>query len=411
MALGEFLEPLHEPPTGPRPRVEDFQPPVEALARLRTRCLAVGGVAALVSLIGFFFAPRATFLRAYLVGWLYALGAAAGCLAILMLHHMSRGAWGLVVRRVLEAGTRTLPALALLFLPIVLGARHLYEWARPEAVASDPLLQSKQWYLNLPFFVARSALVLGLWALVAFTLSGMSRRQDETADPGLFRRMQNVAGPGIVLYVLTATLGAVDWLMSLDPRWFSSIFGLHFVISQGLTALAFMVLVEVWLARNSTMAVVLQPRHYHDHGKLILAFVMVWAYFSYSQFLIIWSGNLPEEVTFYHRRLHGGWQWLSLAVLLFHFVLPFVLLLSRDLKRSASLLTGTVLLVLGARFLDLYWQAAPSLRPEGLALHWLDLTLPLAIGGLWLAAFFRELARRPLLPVNDPWIVEAIEHE
>jgi hypothetical protein len=326
-----------------------------------------------------------------------------------MLHHMSRGAWGLMVRRPFEAGARTILYIALLFVPIALGLQHIYEWSDPAVVAADPLLQHKQPYLNVPFFLARTLLYFVSFAGLAYALSALSRRQDETGDPALFRRMQLIAGPGIVYFCLAITLAGVDWLMSVDAKWFSSLYGLYFLVCQGLSALAFITLVAVWLSRRAPMDRLLVPRHFHDYGKLMLAFVMVWAYFSFSQFLIIWSGNMPEEAEYYHRRLHGGWQALSLAVALVHFVLPFALLLSRDLKRSARLLGGIAVLVLGARWLDLYWQVGPSLHPEGAVFHWLDLAATLGIGGVWCGLFFHELAKRTMIPVNDPFIVEAIE--
>ena len=404
------MDPLHEPPGGPRPDAARFAPPVADLRRLRGRALLAGAVGLAACLAGYFTAP-ATLYRAWLVAFLFWSGVAAGCLAVAMLHHVTRGAWGLVIRRVLEAAARTLPVAALLFVPVVLGLGDLYEWARPEAVAADELLRHKAPYLNPTFFLLRAAGYFLVWAAFAFLFDRLSQRQDATGEPRLFRRMQTLAGPGIVAYGLTATLASVDWLMSLDARWYSSLHGLYFVIGQAVTALAFVILVETWLARRAPMAGVLQPRHLHDHGKLLLAFVMVWAYFAYSQFLIIWSGNLPEETVFYHRRLHGGWQWLSLAVLVLHFALPFALLLSRDWKRAAGPLGAIAALVLGARWLDLYWQAVPSLHPESATFSWLDPAAMLAVGGLWLAAFFHQLARRTLLPVNDPYIVEALEHE
>jgi hypothetical protein len=253
-----------------------------------------------------------------------------------------------------------------------------------------------------------------IWSVLGFMLTSRSRRQDGADDAeasALFRRMQTIAGPGIVIYVLTMTLASVDWLMSLDPHWTSSLYGLYFVIGQGLSALAFTVLVAAWLAKREPMASHLQPRHLHDYGKLMLAFVMVWAYFSFSQFLIIWSGNMPEETTFYHRRLHGGWQYLSLAIVIFHFVLPFLLLLSRDIKRSGKRIAPVALLILAVRGLDWWWQAAPTLYPEGFHMNWLDLVAPVAIGGVWLGFFFHQLAKLPLVPVGDPYVVEALEHE
>jgi hypothetical protein len=389
------------------PRAEDFQPPAE-LVRLRNRSFLVGAVGVVLCAVGAMLDVQ-QFFRSYLVGWLYWVAPALGCLSLLMLHHMSRGAWGLMVRRPFEAAARTILYLAVLFVPIALGLDHIYEWTDSAAVAADHLLQHKAAYLNKPFFLVRSLAYFAAFSGLAFALSRLSQRQDDSGDPKLFGRMQRISGPGIVFFCLAITLAGVDWVMSLDAKWFSSLYGLYFLVCQGLAALAFITLVAVWLSRRPPMDRLFEPRHFHDYGKLMLAFVMIWAYFGFSQFLIIWSGNMPEEAEFYHRRLHGGWQALSLAVVLLHFVLPFALLLSRDLKRSARLLGGIAILVLAARWLDLYWQVGPSLHPDGATVHWLDLAATLAVGGLWCGLFFHELGKRTLIPVHDPFLAEALE--
>jgi hypothetical protein len=380
-----------------------------ALDRLQLRGLIAGGAGILLCALGFFL-DRPAFYRAWLVGWLYWLGIALGCLAIMMLHHLTRGAWGLVARRVLEAAGRTLPVLALLFLPLLFGLQELYPWARPEAKA-DHLLQAKAAYLNVPFFVARAALYFAIWGGFAFLLSRLSRRQDETGDLQLTRRMQLLASGGIVLYCLAASFASVDWLMSLQPHWFSTIYGVYFLGGQGISALAFLIVVALFLWRREPMSEVLLPGHFHDWGKLLLAFVMLWTYFSFSQFLIIWSGNLPEEITWYAARTRGGWQWLAIALALFHFALPFVLLLSRDLKRRPQRLAAVAGWMLAMRWLDLVWQVEPAFSPERFHFHWLYLAAPLAVGGLWIAAWAAELKKRPLLPLRDPWLPEALAHD
>jgi hypothetical protein len=380
-----------------------------ALDQVQLRALIAGGAGILLCALGFFL-DRPAFYRAWLVGWIYWLGIALGCLAIMMLHHLTRGAWGLVARRVLEAAGRTLPVLALLFVPLLFGLRELYPWARPEA-AADHLLQAKAAYLNVPFFVARAALYFVIWGGFAFVLSRLSRRQDETGELHLTRRMQLLASGGIVLYCLAASFASVDWLMSLQPHWFSTIYGVYFLGGQGISALAFLIVVALFLWRREPMSEVLSPGHFHDWGKLLLAFVMLWTYFSFSQFLIIWSGNLPEEITWYAARTRGGWQWLAIALALFHFALPFVLLLSRDLKRRPQRLAAVAGWMLAMRWLDLVWQVEPAFSPERFTFHWLYLAAPLAVGGLWVAAWAAELKKRPLLPLHDPWLPEALAHD
>ena len=377
--------------------------------RLRRTALGVGVVALAACAFGWFLQP-ADFFRGYLVGYLLWVGVALGSLPLMMLHHLSGGAWGLAIRRLLEGATRTLPLLTVLFVPILFGLDDLYLWARPEAVAKDAILQHKQPYLNVPFFVARAALYFGAWLFLMWQLNRWSLEQDKTGDVALARRMQLFSGPGILLYVFTITFAAFDWVMSLDPHWYSTIFGLLILAGQGLAAFAFTIAVLAALSDRPPLSSVVEPAIYHDLGKLLLAFVMVWAYFSFSQFLIIYSGNLPEEIPFYVRRLAGGWQVISLALVVLHFALPFVLLLSRDLKRSATLLVPVALLVLFMRWVDLLWLVVPNFSPGALSLRWMDVVAPIGLGGVWLFAYVGQLQSRALLPPRDPYLEESFGH-
>ena len=374
--------------------------------------LIAGGIGAVLCLLGLFLSP-AYFFRAWLVGWVYWMGVTLGCLAISMLHHMTRGAWGLVVRRVLEAASRTLPVLLILFVPLVFGMRQIYEWTDKQLVQKDEVLTHKAAYLNQPFFFGRLILYFLIWGGFAWILNRMSLRQDRGEDPGLTRRMQLIAGPGLAAYCLAVTFASVDWLMSLQPHWFSTIYGVYLMGSQGLSALAFLIVAALYLSRREPMAGVIQPRHFHDWGKLFLAFVMLWAYFSFSQFLITWAGNLPEEISFFAARTRGAWGAVAIAIVIFHFAVPFALLLSRDLKRNARRLAVVAVLMLVMRWVDLLWQVEPAFpqaeRSPGM--YWLYAAAPVTIGGLWLFFFVRELKKRPLLPLNDPYLAEAIAHE
>lgn len=387
---------------------EAFAAPAD-VDRLQRLALVTGIVGLVASLLGLWLSPQ-YFYRAWLVGWVFWVGVSLGCLAISLLNHLTRGAWGLVIRRVLEAASRTLPLLLVLALPIVFGVKDLYEWARPEAVRADALLQAKAPYLNVPFFLARLVIYFLIWGGIAFLMSHLSRRQDRQPDPGSTRRMQLISGPALAAYCLAVTFAAVDWLMSLQPRWFSTIYGVYLMGSQGLAALAFLIVFALWLSRREPMSRILQPRHFHDWGKLFFAFVMLWAYFSFSQFLIIWAGELPEEISFYLPRMRGAWGGLFLAIVLFHFLLPFLLLLSRDLKRNAGRLVWVAGLMLVMRWLELVWQVEPAFHDHHPGAYWLYLAAPVTLGGFWFAWFLRELKSRPLLPINDPYLPEAIAH-
>jgi hypothetical protein len=332
-----------------------------------------------------------------------------GSLAIVMVPHLSGGAWGLVIRRVLESATRTMPLVALLFVPLLFGLASLYPWARPDVVAADVALQRKQAYLNVPFFIARTAIYFALWGGIAFFLNRWSLEQDRRGTVS-DRRFRLLSAPGLLIYGLTVTFMSVDWVMSLDPHWFSTIFGVLFMGGQALSAMAFAIAVLLVLAAYPPLSEIVAPSHFHDLGKLLLAFVMLWAYFAFSQFLIIWSGNLPEEIPWYIHRLHGGWRWVALLIVVGHFVLPFVLLLSRDLKRTGRTLAAVAGLVIVMRLVDLFWMIAPVSREGEFGLHWLDLAAPLGVGGLWLAFYIRQLGSRALLPVHDPYFEESLGH-
>jgi hypothetical protein len=384
-----------------------YPPPAADLAPIGRRALVAGFAAAAISAVGLAVDPQ-RFFRAYLVAWVLWLGVALGSLAIEMLHHLSRGAWGVVIRRILEAASRTLPLLAVLFVPLLFGLDDLYPWARAEAVAADEHLRHKTPYLNVPFFLARLAASFAIWIAFAALLSRLSRRQDDTGEPALARRMQVLSAPGLALYCLTMTFTAIDLLMSLDPHWFSAIYGVYVVGGQAVSAMAFTIVAALWLIRREPMSGLFQARHVHDHGKLLFAFTMLWAYFALSQFLIIWSADLPEEIGFYRDRLSGGWTAVSLLLVVLHFAVPFALLLSRDLKRDARKLAAVAALLLAMRWVDLWWLVSPAFDRQ-LSIHWLDIAAPVAVGGIWLWRFAAELGSRSLLPVNDPGLPAALE--
>jgi hypothetical protein len=379
------------------------------VASLQRLALVVGVAGLALCAVGFA-GNRAHFFKAYLLAYVFWIGIALGSLAISMLHHLSGGAWGVVIRRVLEAASRTLPFMALLFLPIAFGINELYLWANPEAVAKDAILQHKAPYLNVPFFIIRAAIYFVIWSALAYLLSKWSLEQEQRGETGQALRMQRLSGLGLVLYALTILFMSVDWIMSLDPHWFSTIYGILFMGGQGLSAFAFAIAVAVLLSRTEPMSRVIAPAHLHDLGKLMLAFVMLWAYFSFSQFLIIWSANLPEEIPWYLRRWGGGWQWVGLLLIFGHFVLPFVLLLSSDIKKSGRTLIGVAVTIILMRIVDLFWNIGPLHHEESFGATWLDAVAPVALGGIWLAIFLWQLRTRPLLPLGEPYLAEALEH-
>jgi hypothetical protein len=289
-----------------------------------------------------------------------------------------------------------------LFLPIIIGAHHIYPWTHDEEMSKTPALAQKaRLYLNMPGFVGRAVLYFALWGTLAYLMNKWSWEQDRTAERRFTKRMRMLSGPGIIIFVLTVTFASVDWAMSLNPEWFSTIYGLLFVGAWALSALAFAIAMMALVGRREPLARVVRPNHFQDLGKLMLAFVMLWAYFSFSQYLIVWSGNLPEEIQWYLPRVSGGWGAIALSVVIFHFALPFMLLLSASLKRDAGKLLILAIVILIIRQVDFLWMVAPEFTPS-FHLSWMDVVAPIGIGGVWLAMFFWQLSKRPLVPINDP---------
>jgi len=385
-------------------------PPV--VKTIAQRALMVGVVFGIAAVFLAFTRPN-EFYRAYLLGFMCWLGVSLGSMAILIIRHLTGGGWGMVIRRILGAAMRTLPLLAVLFIPVILGIHKLYIWAQPLDSVADKHLREHlenitRTYLTTNGFIIRAVIYFAIWNLLSFLLSHWSKQADHAGAPDNTQRFKAVAGPGLILYGFTISFAAIDWVMSLDPNWISTIFGLIILIGEVLSAMCFAVVVERILFNYKPMSEMLKPDFVHDHGKWMLTFVMVWAYFSFSQWLIIWAGNLPTEITFYLKRLNGGWGWMGLALALFHFAVPFAILLSRPFKRDIRKLVWLAIWLMLMRFVDLFWIIEPNFS-QTFKLTVADVVVPIAIGGLWLAYFFRNLAALPLLPAYDPSAGEVLE--
>jgi hypothetical protein len=367
------------------------------------------------------------FCQAWLTAFLYWLALPLGGVAILMLHNQTGGRWGMPLRRVSEAASATLPLLALYFLPVALGVSSLYVWAEPEAWGYSGRqlheLHHKAAFLNVPFFLIRAAFYFALWLGIAFRLYLWSKALDERWDPVVARKAQVFSGPGLAVYALTVTFAAIDWIMSLETFWYSSIFGAMIAAAQLLPALAFGVAAVACLtSREPYPPGVATPTVWNDLGNLMLAFVMIWSYLTFSQFFLIWSGNLPEEIVWYKNRIEGGWEWLGWALIVFYFALPFLCLLMRDLKRRPQRLVWVAAAILGMHYVYTFWLVIPSFDARGAGAHevalfrhdaldeflrlGLDLAALVGQGGIWLAAFLWLLRSRPLLPLTDPALQE-----
>ncbi len=362
-----------------------------------------GVVGAAISVIGGFF-DSAQFFRSYIVAYIFWLAIPLGSLAFLMLHFLVGGGWGVMIRRLLESATRTLPLTALLFVPLLFGLQAVYPWAAPEHIAEDEILRQKSTYLNAPFFIARTILYLALWGILGHFLNRWSRQQDASAELPAGKLMRRLSGPGLLIYLFTMSFASVDWIMSIEPHWYSTGYGVIWVINQGVAALAFAIVGLAWLGEREPLAARLRPSHFQDLGNLLLAFIMLWAYMMFSQYLIIWSGNLAEEIPWYIARTEGLWGWLPPLLVIFHFFVPLFLLLMRDVKRNRNVLVWVATGVLVMRLLDTYWMIVPGF--ENSAVHWLDATLMIGMGGLWLGAFLWQLQKMPLLPLHVTLLAE-----
>jgi hypothetical protein len=393
----------------------EYRAPAE-LGKFRNLALGIGGIALIAWAIGLYFDPEQA-LRSWLLGFIFWGGIGIGSIGIILLQYLTGGAWGVVIRRVAEAGSRTLPLVVILFLPLALGVTNLYEWTH--LPPTDHVVEHRGWFMTTTSWWLRSAAYFILFGVMAYLLNKWSANQDRSKDYEESARWLGTAtafsGPAMVIYALLVTFAAVDWVMMLDPHFFSTIWGLLFVAGWALSCFCFGVVILAFLSDKAPMNRILGRRHFHDIGKLMLALVMVWAYFNFSQYLIIWSGNIPEETGWFLARTTHGWGYLAWALLLFHFAAPFLVLLMQDLKRRAKTLALVAIFILFMRLVDMFWIIGPMPRIHphgdgGFYLSWMDIVAPVAVGGIWLWYFLGQYMSRPLVPVMDPFLEKAVEH-
>jgi len=388
---------------------QDYQAP-PAVNRVQRAGLLVGGIALLLAIPGALSSPE-KFYHSYIFSYMLVFGLTVGSLGLLMLQHLTGGNWGIIIRRPLEAASRNIWLVLVMFIPIVLGMKTLYRaWLDPERLKEEPLSKFQQSYLTSGGFLGRAVLYFAIWFLLMWLFNSWSQQQDERKqDPQIQRRFKSLSGPGVILYILLTTFAAIDWVMSLSPHWASTIYGFIFVGAQAIATMCVMIIVIVLLSGSEPLAGIIQKRHLHDLGKWLFTFNILWAYFAFSQLLIIWSGNQPEEISFYRTRLFGGWGAVAVLVLVFSFSLPFLILLSREVKRTPGLIAKVAAWMLLMRLVDLYWMTRPEFTSRAFP-TWLDFVVPIALFGLWLGFFAMNLKQRPLLPLGDPKLAEAIAH-
>jgi hypothetical protein len=375
-----------------------FDGSLQQMQRLGAGAAAVGTLAAIAGLL----VSAESFFQGYLTAFVFWSGLSLGFLGVLLLHHLVVGAWGYVTQRILEAGALTVGLAAVLFIPLAFGLHPLYEWTHAEVVAESPVLQHKKPYLNVPFFLIRAVLYFVIWGGIAYFLRRWSIRLDETGDPAYAVRLRRLGAGGLVAHILLVTFASTDWIMSLDPHWFSTVFGWLLTVSQGLTALAVTVIVLAAARHTSPLDEQVQVKHFHDYGNLILTFVILWAYMMFVQFLIMWSGNIPEDIRWYVERQENGWGWVAPFLIVFHFVGPFLVLLSRRSKRSGRALAGLAGLLLVVHVLFVAWLVLPSFPNASVHAYWIAAVAFVGMGGAWAAVFAWGLRRQPTFLKNDP---------
>lgn len=379
------------------------------IERRQMPALAVG----VIGLIAWFAVGRGSdqFYRSYLFAYEFWVSLSLGSLALLMLHHLTGGWWGLPIRRVLEAGSRTFPVTTVFFIPIILGVPKIYTWADPKMVKADDILRMKQWYLNQHGFIIRAIVYFAIWNFLTYLLDKMSREQDRTGDPALAHRMSAWSGPGLIAWALCVTGASVDWVMSLEPHWFSTIYGFLFIVIECLMALSFSIFVVRMLSDYEPIKSCVEPKKLLDLGNLTLAFVLLWTYLSFDQLLIIWAGNLKNEIPWYQQRVFGAWAPIAVFLLITHFFVPFFLLLQRGVKRRLRVLSTITISLVCLTVVDLYWIIEPAYDTNGPRFHPLDVCALAGLGGIWLWTFFGQLKKLPLLPLHDTRFQGVLEPE
>ena len=376
--------------------------------RLQRMAGIVGVIGLLLCVVGFF-VNRAQFFQSYLFAFLYWAGFSLGGLGVLLMHHTVGGRWGVTIRRLLEAMMRTLPLTGILLLPIIIfGLAQIYPWARPADVAHDGVLQHKQPYLNVPFFVLRTVVYFALWLFWGYRVNRMADKQDETGDPTLADRMRAFSAPGVLVFTMTGSFAYIDWLLSTDAEFFSTVYGAMILIGDFLQTFALSIIVLVVVSGKDGFQGRVNSKVLHDLGNLMFAFVIFWAYLSASQLIIVWPANLPQELQWYLVRVHGFWKYFAAATALSMFGLPFLLLLSQPRKRNPVRLMRVAVFILFARLIDMFWIVEPTYRTHGFALYWTDIAAFVGIGGIWIYAYVRQLSRRPLLPLRDARIAPPV---
>ena len=373
--------------------------------------LGVGIAGLVLSAIGFFLNTQ-QFYFSYLVSFVFFTGIAIASVFMVMFHHITRSKWGVVVRRIPETFGANIWIWAVFALPVIMGIHTLYHWSHEDVVAADHILQGKAAFLNTTFFIVRQVIYFAIWGFVGHRLYKASVELEKTGDWGITTLMRKISAPGILLFALSTAFAGFDWLMSLDPHWFSTMFGVYFFAISFQSFWAVMILMVLFLRSQGLLKNTISQAHIYDLGAWLFAFTVFYAYIAFSQFMLIYYANLPEETLWFYDRLEGGFQYIAYAMLLLRFVLPFLTLLNREQKHRLGVLRFVAIVVVVMHFLEIYWITMPAMHSEeahGLHFSWMDITTFLGLGGIFFWLFFKKFQKNSMIPENDPKLDACLE--
>lgn len=371
---------------------------------------AVGIAGLIASFVGYFLNSD-QFLHSYLTSFTFFTSIALACLIFVMIHHITKSSWGTVIRRIPEAFISNIWIWAIFLIPLLLGVTSLYNWANPEYVSGDPIMEGKVPFLNIPFFVVRQFIYFAIWGFLGYRLHKVSTEMDQTRDWGASALLRKLSAPGILLFALSIAFASFDWLMSLDAHWFSTMFGVYFFSMSFQALFPVLILITFWLHRNGLLENTIRKPHIHDLATWFFGFTVFYAYIAFSQFLLIYYANMPEETLWYYHRLEGSWSVITYMILICRFVIPFLLLLNRDSKHNTTLLTISSVLVIAMHIIELHWIVMPAIHTEGFTISWLDITTFIGLGGIFMGLFFNSFNKHQIIPVNDPTLNESLSKQ
>jgi hypothetical protein len=374
---------------------------------LKKPLFAVGIVALIASFVGYFL-DHEQFFFSYLTSFSFFSSIALGALFFVMLQHLTRSHWSVVLRRIPESITANIWIWAFFIIPIFFGIHSLYHWSHADALAHDPVLLGKEPYLNSTFFIIRQIIYFAIWGFLGWQMHNKSVEMDKTGDWGLQTLLRRTSGPGIFIFTITLAFASFDWLMSLDPHWYSTMFGVYFFAMSFQSLFAVLILAVVFLWHKGLLKNTLQKSHLYDLGVQMFGFTIFYAYIAFSQFLLIFYANIPEETVWFLERFNGGYEYLAYFYLFGRFVIPFIVLLPKWTKSNPAIVSTIAGLILVSHFVELYWIVMPVLNHHGFHFSWMTVTCFLGLGSIFLALFFHKFSKQQMIPVNDPKIEQSL---